>query len=98
MTSDAAIRWTYTASEVADRIGISAQTVREMCRSGRIRTVPFGRLRLIPVSEVQRILGEPVPGHEMPDTGRAEREENERLRRELRRLRDELDKLIGDEE
>jgi excisionase family DNA binding protein len=89
-------RWTYTPDEVASRLGVSAQLVREQCRDGHIRTIKMGRLYLVPRAEVARLTGEDPAPHEN-DSGHAERLENARLKGELRRLRDQLDRLIDDE-
>src|SRR5262245_22774077 len=50
----------YTASEAARILGISPETLRRWDRSGRIRTQrDEANRRLVPVSEVQRLQGQP---------------------------------------
>lgn len=52
-------RLAFTCEELGELLGVAAQTVREKCRDGSIRTVQgFGRRHLIPRSEVERLTGE----------------------------------------
>jgi len=52
---------TCTLDDAADRLGISVRKLYEMRRAGEIRTVQFGRLPVIPMSEIARLLN-PVDG------------------------------------
>lgn len=49
----------YTASEIADRLGVHPQTVKEWHRKGHINAVKVGERWLrFPESELMRILGD----------------------------------------
>lgn len=76
-------RWTYTPAEVAEHLGIAAQTVREMCREGQLRTVKFGKLYLIPRAEIQRLTGEALASHDDTSLESGQRQEKVRAARRL---------------
>lgn len=46
----------YSIVEFAAALGISRPTVYSMIHEGQIRTVLIGRRRLIPASEIERVL------------------------------------------
>jgi excisionase family DNA binding protein len=46
----------YSVVEFAQAIGISRPTVYVMIQRGQLRTVMIGRRRLIPASEIDRVL------------------------------------------
>jgi excisionase family DNA binding protein len=52
---------TCTLEEAADRLGISVRKLYDMRQAGQIRTVQFGRMPVIPMSEIARLLN-PVDG------------------------------------
>jgi len=48
--------------EAAQLLGVSKSHVLRMVREGHLRGIKFGKGRvLIPVSEVERLMGEPIP-------------------------------------
>jgi excisionase family DNA binding protein len=47
-----------TASQAADALSASSQSIRNWIRSGRLRAVRIGNRFLIPRSEVDRMLGD----------------------------------------
>lgn len=48
----------YTASELADKLGVHAETVKKWHREGKLRAVKIGERWLrFPSSEIDRILG-----------------------------------------
>jgi excisionase family DNA binding protein len=46
----------YSVMEAAASIGVSRQTVYAMMQRGELRTVLIGRRRLVPATELDRIL------------------------------------------
>ncbi len=60
-----------TASQVANRLQLTADTIRRWCQSGKMRATFLSRRAgyRIPASEVERVLrGEPVSSGPEPDT------------------------------
>lgn len=57
MTAESVQRWAVTPEEFSERTGQPVQTVREMCRDGRIGARRFGKRWFIPMAEVERLLG-----------------------------------------
>lgn len=49
-------RLAYSPQEVADILGLSITTVRRLIRKGRLRTIPGLRHRLVPRTEIDRLL------------------------------------------
>jgi len=48
--------------EAAKLLGVSKSHLLKQVREGRVRGIRFGKGRvLIPVSEIERLLGEPIP-------------------------------------
>jgi excisionase family DNA binding protein len=50
-------RLAYTSAEAAAALGVSTDHVRRMIRSGEIRAVRLGAALLVPVIELERLLG-----------------------------------------
>lgn len=48
--------------EAARRLGLSRATGYELVAAGRLRTVSYGRRRLVPVGEVERLAAEMTEG------------------------------------
>ena len=46
---------------VAERLHVTSQTIRNWIERGELQAKRIGRNYKIPVSEVERILGEPIP-------------------------------------
>jgi excisionase family DNA binding protein len=56
-----------TASQAAEALSASSQTIRNWIRSDRLRAVRIGNRFLIPRSEVERMRGDrPMPAGESP--------------------------------
>jgi excisionase family DNA binding protein len=53
LTDDAAM--TYSIAETADRLGVSARTVRRMIAGGRLPTVTLNRRRRIPAAALEEV-------------------------------------------
>jgi putative resolvase len=51
------------SGEVAKRLGLHPLTVRRWVKEGKIAAVQIGREARIPITEVERLLGEPRAGH-----------------------------------
>lgn len=47
-----------TVDEAADRLKVSRSLIYSQLRSGELRSIRLGRRRLIPATEVDRIIGE----------------------------------------
>ena len=60
----------YPKAEAADILGVSKHTIARDCRLGRIKTRPYGRLRLIPRDEILRIAAEGLRSGAGPYTSR----------------------------
>jgi excisionase family DNA binding protein len=57
----------FTASQAAEALSASSQTIRNWIRSDRLRAVRIGNRFLIPRSEVERMRGDvPLPRGESP--------------------------------
>ena len=59
--NEAAVRelgrpWSY--AEAADFLGVCPATVARACRNARIKSIAFGRRRLIPDAELRRVARE----------------------------------------
>jgi len=52
---------TVPLQEAADRLGVSVRTLFDLRRRGEIRTVTFGRITVVPLTEIARVLT-PVDG------------------------------------
>lgn len=50
-------RIAYKYAEVAQMIGVHKDTVRNWANDGTIRTVAIGGTRLVPASELERLVG-----------------------------------------
>jgi excisionase family DNA binding protein len=48
-------RKNYTVEEFCDEFRVSRDTFYRHVNAGKIKTIPFGRRRLVPATEVQRI-------------------------------------------
>ncbi len=46
----------FSKKEFAQQLGVSLDTINRMIKKGEIRVVNFGRRRLIPASELPRVL------------------------------------------
>lgn len=84
-----------TPAQFAERYHVPESTVRHKCQTGEIKTVKWGRKHMIPLSAASAFMGETLPQHEETDVERELRRENEVLRYELRRLRDDIDRILG---
>jgi excisionase family DNA binding protein len=51
------MRLTYTVHEVAAMIGVSTRLVYDEIQRGNINAIHIGRRRIIPRSEVERLVG-----------------------------------------
>ena len=60
----------YPKHEAAAILGVSKHTIARDCRLGRIKTRPYGRLRLIPRDEILRIAAEGLRSAAGTHTGR----------------------------
>lgn len=49
-------RLAYSTQETAEVLGLSIATVRRLIAKGRLRTIRGIRHRMVPVSEIQRLL------------------------------------------
>lgn len=49
-------RRSYRVGEAANALRVSRQTIYNLCRRGQLRYVTLGSIRLIPASEIDRIL------------------------------------------
>lgn len=49
-------RLAYSTQETAEVLGLSIVTVRRLIAKGRLRTIRGIRHRMVPVSEIQRLL------------------------------------------
>lgn len=47
--------------EVADRLGLSHETIRRYCREGRIRSIHLGDRRLVSADELASIVANGIP-------------------------------------
>lgn len=64
-------RKTITPRELASALGLCIQTIHRRVRDGTIRSIALGPTKLIPASELSRLLGEQAPGIEQPQTREA---------------------------
>lgn len=48
-------------SDAAKMTGLSRSRIYELMNEGKLRSVHVGRRRLIPVSSLRELIGEPVP-------------------------------------
>jgi excisionase family DNA binding protein len=53
-------RLAYSPQEAADILGLSNSTVERMIRSGTVRTVKIRARRIIPVTEIEKLLAAAV--------------------------------------
>ena len=60
MSNTATVRDAYRPAEAAERLGVSRMTIYNLINRGVIRSVKIGSARLIPASELHRILGDEV--------------------------------------
>lgn len=89
-------RLAFSAEEVAELMGVGAQTVREKCRDGSIRTIDgFGRRHLIPRSEVERLTGERLGLADTVAVVESRREQRQKVRT-LRQTADGLAQQLAD--
>lgn len=44
--------------ELGIRLGLSESEMRNLAAAGKVRTVPYGRRRLVPIAEVERLAAE----------------------------------------
>ena len=51
------VRQTISVPELASLLGIAPKTAFSACHRGEIRSIKVGKLRLVPLSEVERLLG-----------------------------------------
>jgi hypothetical protein len=65
------VRKTITRRELASALGWCLQTVNRRVRDGSIRTISVGPSKIIPATELPRLLGEHVPGVEQPQSRQA---------------------------
>jgi len=49
-------RLAYTTQETAQVLGLSLATIRRLIRKGRLRTVPGIRHRMVPLTEIEKLL------------------------------------------
>lgn len=61
MQKELPARTAYRISEVADTLGVHRDTVRRWARDGDIRVVAIAGTRLIPATELERLLEQPAP-------------------------------------
>lgn len=54
------MRATLNVPEVAELLGVSAETIYRQVRSGEMRAVRIGRRLVVPVVDVEQLLGAPV--------------------------------------
>ena len=54
------MRQTLSVPEVAKLLGVSSRLVYDEIERGHIRALSIGRRRVIPVIEVERLLGSPI--------------------------------------
>ena len=95
-TAEAPQRWAYTPEEFAEKTGSPVQTVREMCRDGRIAARRMGRRWFIPHAEVERLMGTLGPESVVSSRQRDERTEQlASLRRTAERLLQQIAELEG---
>jgi excisionase family DNA binding protein len=57
--SDKPPRLAYSIDEAAESIGVSKRTIEELLSTGQLRSKVIGRRRLIPVSALRKLIGEP---------------------------------------
>jgi excisionase family DNA binding protein len=57
--SDRPARLAYSIDEAAQAIGVSKRTIEELLSTGQLRSKVIGRRRLIPVSALRKLIGEP---------------------------------------
>ena len=49
-------RMAFSVTETAEILGLSVVTIRRLIRKGRLRTISGLRHRLVPLTEIQRLL------------------------------------------
>jgi excisionase family DNA binding protein len=57
MNTEPLQRLTYTETEAAAALGVTAPTIKRMIKRGEIARVIVGRRRFIPRDELERLLG-----------------------------------------
>lgn len=92
MTAQPARKLYYSPREVAEARGCSGEHVRRMILRGELKAVRNGNRYKVPASELQRLGGAAVAGHEALSSAP---ERNETVR-ELRRLYAEMGRLLAE--
>lgn len=52
----------FTKGDAARRLGVSRSTVERICLNGSVKQVPVGRRYRIPLSEIERLERDGIPG------------------------------------